>query len=110
MFTQIEISLLARLLIAHLLTDFVFQSDSWVEQRRNNGWYSKHLYLHGIVAGLLAYLFSGFWSVLWLPVAVAATHILIDGIKAGYENSLKSFFAEQLGHVTVLLIILVLVI
>lgn len=61
MFTQIEISLLARLLIAHLLTDFVFQSDSWVELRRKNGWYSKHLYLHGIVAGLLAYLFSGLW-------------------------------------------------
>ncbi len=110
MFTQIEISLLARLLIAHLLTDFVFQSDSWVELRRKNGWYSKHLYLHGIVAGLLAYLFSGLWNVIWLPVAVAATHILIDGIKARYENDLKSFFADQLGHFAVLLVIWVLVI
>jgi len=110
MFTQIEISLLIRLLIAHLLTDFVFQSDLWVEQRRRDGWRSRHLYLHGIVAGVLAYLFSGLWGLLWLPAAIAATHILIDGIKAKYENDLKSFFADQFGHFAVLLVIWVLII
>ena len=41
--------MLIRLIIAHLLTDFVFQSDSWVNQRFKNGWHSKHLYLHGIL-------------------------------------------------------------
>ncbi|MBU4222348.1 MAG: DUF3307 domain-containing protein [Euryarchaeota archaeon] len=102
MFTQIEISLLARLVIAHLLTDFVFQSDKWVQMRRKDGWRSKHLYLHGAIAGVLAYLFSGLWEVLWLPAAVAATHILIDGIKSRYENDLKSFFADQFGHFAVL--------
>ncbi|MDP3106277.1 MAG: DUF3307 domain-containing protein [Candidatus Methanoperedens sp.] len=110
MFTQIEISLLVRLVIAHLLTDFVFQSDKWVQLRRKDGWYSKHLYLHGAIAGVLAYLFSGLWGVLWLPAAVAATHILIDGIKARYQNDLKSFFADQFGHFAVLLVIWILVI
>jgi len=42
-----EISLLIRLIIAHLLTDFIFQSDSWVNQKYKDGWHSKHLYLHG---------------------------------------------------------------
>ncbi len=109
MIDQMDISLLIRLLIAHLLTDFVFQSDSWVEKRRTDGWRSRHLYLHGIMAGVLAYIFSGSWSLMWLPVAVAVTHILIDGIKAGYENDLKSFFADQFGHFAVLFVIWILV-
>jgi hypothetical protein len=110
MFTQIEISLLIRLLIAHLLTDFVFQSDTWVELRMKNGWHSRHLYLHGIAAGILAYVFSGLWNMLWIPAAVITTHILIDGIKARYENNLQSFFADQFGHFSVLLVIWVLII
>jgi hypothetical protein len=110
MIDQMDISLLVRLLIAHLLADFVFQSDSWVEQRKKDGWRSRHLYLHGIVAGVLAYLLSGFWSLLWLPAVVALTHIVIDGIKARYENDLKSFFADQLGHFVVLIAIWILVI
>ncbi len=110
MITQIDISLLIRLVIAHLLTDFVFQSDSWVEQRKKDGWRSRHLYMHGIVAGVLAYLLSGLWSLMWLPVVVAATHILIDGIKARHENDIKSFFADQSGHFLVLIVIWILVV
>lgn len=100
-----ETSLLIRLIIAHLLADFVFQSDSWVNQRFKNGWHSKHLYLHGMVAGILAYLFSASWSLIWVPIATAATHILIDGMKSKYENDVRSFLADQLGHFTVLLAI-----
>ncbi len=37
MLTEMEISLLIRLIIAYLLTDFVFQSDSWVNQRYKDG-------------------------------------------------------------------------
>lgn len=105
MVTQMEISLLIRLIIAHLLSDFVFQSDSWINQRFKDGWYSKRLYLHGIIAGILAYFFSGLWSLIWIPIAVAVTHILIDGIKAKYENNIHSFLTDQLGHFIVLLAI-----
>jgi len=47
---------------------------------------------------------------IWIPAAVAATHILIDGIKSRYENDLKSFFADQIGHFAVLIAIWILVI
>jgi len=100
-----EISLLIRLIIAHLLTDFIFQSDSWVNQKFKDGWHSKHLYLHGIIAGILAYFFTGLWSLIWIPITVAFTHILIDGIKAKYENNIQSFLTDQLGHFIVLLAI-----
>ena len=110
MFTPIEISLLIRLIIAHLLTDFVFQPDSWVDQRFKNGWHSKYLYLHGIIAGVLAYFLSGLWNLIWIPAAVAATHILIDGLKAKYENNIQSFLLDQLGHFMVILVIWILII
>ena len=105
MITQMEISLLIRLIIAHLLSDFVFQSDSWVNLRFKDGWHSKHLYLHGIIAGILAYFFSGLWNYIWIIFVVAITHILIDGIKAKYENNIQSFLIDQLGHFMVLLAI-----
>src|SRR3990170_2385717 len=104
MITQLEISLLIRLIIAHLVTDFVFQNDSWVSHRFKDGWRSKHLYFHGFIAGMLAYFFSGLWSYIWIPIVVAATHILIDGIKATKsEDDIKSFSTDQLGHFIVLL-------
>lgn len=103
MITPEETSLLIRLIIAHLLTDFLFQSDSWVESRFNKGWLSKYLYLHGLIGGLLAYFFSALWSYIWIPIAVAITHILIDGIKVKCEDTLQSFINDQLAHFIVLL-------
>lgn len=97
-----EISLLIRLIIAHLLTDFVFQSDSWVKQKYKDGWHSRSLYVHGAVAGILAYLFSGLWSLIWIPVTIAATHIIIDGVKAKFDDNIKSFSLDQLAHFAVI--------
>lgn len=107
MFTQMDISLLIRLIIAHLLTDFVFQSDSWVKHRFQKGWYSEYLYIHGIIVGLFAYLFSGLWGwgLIWIPVTVAVTHILIDGIKTKYKDNIHSFLIDQFGHFMVILAI-----
>ncbi|MCL7413040.1 MAG: DUF3307 domain-containing protein [ANME-2 cluster archaeon] len=105
MLTQMEISLLIRLIIAHLLTDFVFQSDSWVNRRFKDGWHSRYLYIHGAIAGILAYLFSGQWNLIWIPFAIAATHIVIDGFKANYEDNTRSFLLDQFGHFAVILAI-----
>lgn len=105
MVTQMELSLLIRLIIAHLLTDFVFQSDSWVNQRFKNGWHSKYLYVHGILAGILAYFFSGLWNLFWIPLVITATHILIDGLKIKFENNIQSIVIDQLGHIIVILAI-----
>ncbi len=102
MLTQMEISLLIRLIIAHLLTDFVFQSDSWVKRKYKDGWHSRYLYAHGAVAGILAYLFSGLWNLIWIPVTIAATHIIIDGVKANFDDNIKSFSLDQLAHFAVI--------
>lgn len=105
-----EISLLIRLIIAHLFTDFIFQSDSWVNQRFKDGWRSKHLYLHGAIAGFLAYFASGLWGNIWILIIVAITHILIDGIKTKFKNNIRSFLIDQLAHFAILLFIWILII
>jgi len=105
MLTEMEISLLIRLIISHLLTDFVFQSNSWVNQRFKDGWHSKYLYLHGIIAGFFAYILSGLWSLIWIPIAIAVTHIVIDGIKAKYDNNIQAFVIDQFCHFVVILAI-----
>jgi hypothetical protein len=110
MITQMEISLLIRLIIAHLLTDFIFQSDSWVNQRFKDGWHSKHLYLHGAIAGFLAYFSSGLWGNIWILFVVAITHILIDGIKTKFKNNIQSFLIDQLAHFVILLFIWIVII
>jgi len=100
-----EISLLIRLIIAHLLTDFVFQSDLRVKERFKHGWHSKYLYVHGVIAGIFAYLFSGLWGLIWIPIITATTHIIIDGLKAKSKDNIQSFSLDQLGHFAVILAI-----
>jgi len=105
-----EIFLLIRLTVAHLLADFVFQKDSWVKDRYLNGWNSKYLYLHGLIAGLLVYIFSYQWSALWLFVVVALSHIIIDGLKIRKEDNIMMFLVDQLGHLMVLIFVWLLII
>lgn len=103
-----EISLLARLMVAHLLTDFLFQKDSWVKNRFIEGWSSRYLYLHGVWAGILAYLLSGLWTAVWLPLVVAGTHTIIDGLKARRADNIVMFLLDQAGHAAVLLFVWIL--
>jgi len=97
--------LFIRLLIAHVLTDFLFQPDPWIRDKRANHWHAKYLYVHGILAGILAYVFAGVWGALWIGILVAITHILIDGLKSYYEDTTPAFLADQIAHTGVLFIV-----
>ncbi len=67
-----------KLILAHLIGDFVLQSKRWVEEKEKRGAHSFKLYLHGLVHGALVWLFL--WDIRsWAPaLAIAAVHILID--------------------------------
>lgn len=60
LFSQADMLLLLRLITAHLIVDFLIQTDSCVEQRFEKKWTSGLLYVHGALAGVLAYIFAGF--------------------------------------------------
>ena len=64
-YTNQEIIILFRLIIAHLLSDFLLQTDKMV---RNKKWFSKEMLIHiGIV-----YILTALFSFLWWQSAIIA--------------------------------------
>ncbi len=102
---EYDFALLLRLLTAHLISDFIFQTDAVVARRFARKWASGWLYLHGILAGLLAYCFAFRWDALWVPVAIAISHILVDGFKSQVKDTAGSFLLDQLIHLILIVII-----
>ncbi|MEP6596821.1 MAG: DUF3307 domain-containing protein, partial [Ginsengibacter sp.] len=49
----IEYTWLIKLLLAHLLTDFILQPASWIENRNRKHFTSEKLYLHGVITALV---------------------------------------------------------
>lgn len=101
-----ELIFALQLLLAHILTDFVFQSKSLIDLKREKKARTPFLYLHAILAGLLTYLIVQDWS-LWLPpLIIAVTHFFIDLWKLHQRNdSLRYFLLDQLFHLLVLLVV-----
>src|SRR5690606_39148097 len=98
-----EITLLLRLLAAHMLTDFILQPGSWVKDRIEKGARSPRLYLHGILTAFTAYVFSGMYSNWLIPLAVFVTHTAIDYIKSTYgKRNFSHFILDQTAHILVL--------
>jgi hypothetical protein len=94
---------LIKLLLAHLLTDFVLQPTSWIESRNKKHFQSVHLYLHGLITALAALLLIGvhYW---WVVLIILVTHIAIDGWKSYRPNETKYFLIDQCLHLLVILV------
>jgi len=99
------INLLLRLIIAHLLTDFVFQPLSWVQDRKTKQIRSVKLVWHAAVTTLFAYAFSGLYSCWWLPLVIFVSHYLIDLAKSYLPDKFIYFIADQVMHLLVIVII-----
>lgn len=101
-----EISLLLRLLIAHLLTDFILQPKSWVADRELKKGKSGKLYLHILVTTLVAYLLSGKYDNWVIPAVIFSTHLTIDYIKSRVEKDHFGYFiADQIAHILVIVLL-----
>ncbi len=93
---------LIKLLLAHLLTDFVLQPGSWIRSRNEKHFASPHLYLHGAVTAFVAGMFIG--PSYWITVLVILlTHTLIDGWKSYRPQTSLYFLLDQAVHLLVLL-------
>ena len=97
-----------KLLLAHLLGDFILQPNSWVEKREIGKYKSKHLYFHALVhLGLLLLLFINEIPKYYLGIiVVTAFHLLIDLGKIYAKNKIKSaailFIIDQFLHLTII--------
>ncbi|MXV52149.1 DUF3307 domain-containing protein [Pedobacter sp. HMF7647] len=101
---QQEVLVLIRLILAHLLTDFVFQPASWVKERSLKKYKSPKLYAHIVVTAVVAYFFSGIWGAWWLPLLIGISHLAIDIWKSYKPARVKFFILDQLFHLLILLV------
>ena len=92
---------LTKLLLSHLLTDFVLQPSAWVEDRRQKHFASGKLYLHALVTAALAYILIG-WQYWIVAVILLVTHFLIDGWKSYRPERAAYFVIDQLLHLLVI--------
>jgi hypothetical protein len=106
-FSSTELALLFRLILAHILTDFIFQSNKWVDDKRKNQGKSTYLYLHGCFTAILAYIFAGYWTNLWIPITIGITHTIIDYLKLKFDKdgSIVGFITDQFAHFVVIIIV-----
>jgi hypothetical protein len=97
-----EMTILLRLLAAHLLGDFLLQPSSWVASKEEKKAKSGSLYLHVLVITALTYLLLWDWSKWYVPLIIGLTHLLIDIWKCYRKNSLTYFLADQALHIAVI--------
>ncbi|MGZ3853058.1 MAG: DUF3307 domain-containing protein [Flavisolibacter sp.] len=97
------ITWLVKLVLAHLITDFILQPTNWIENRNKRHFRSPFLYAHGLVTAIAALLMIGihYW---WIVLIILATHIAIDGWKSYRPNKTKYFLIDQCLHLLVILV------
>lgn len=105
LFSTEQGNLLIRLLLAHIISDFVLQTDSMVQNKK---WFSLEMLYHIVIVFLLTFLLSSLWKI---SLFIAVSHWITDGfkiqLKSKYENeplNIKQlrdkqlFIADQLVH------------
>ncbi|NNC71117.1 MAG: DUF3307 domain-containing protein [Flavobacteriaceae bacterium] len=98
--------ILLQLILAHVLTDFVFQSTRMVEHKRKHKARSWYLYAHSALAGVLTYLLLQQWSQFLVPGIIVVSHFFIDLWKLHQKkDNLKYFLLDQLFHISVLILV-----
>jgi Protein of unknown function (DUF3307) len=102
---------LIKLILAHLLGDFLLQPDSWVKAKEEKKLYAWQLYVHALIHFALILLLIwdlAFWK--W-ALLIAAFHLIIDIAKVFLQKKKTKrtyFFADQLVHLLFILFIWIL--
>jgi len=97
--------ILIKLLLAHLVADFILQWRSLLQHKQVKKFASPYLYLHGLIHAALMMLVLWDFSYLYGVLIIAASHTVIDGLKVTLQNDRNErtlFFIDQLLHLVIL--------
>ncbi|HEX7358473.1 MAG TPA: DUF3307 domain-containing protein [Ignavibacteriaceae bacterium] len=98
--SSILIQFLIPLLTAHLLADFIFQTDEDVKRKHSILVFGKHI----LIVTILSYLLVGLWYCITIPVIILISHTLIDLLKKTIKkDSLTIFLVDQAAHYLVII-------
>jgi hypothetical protein len=94
-----------KLILAHLLGDFILQPNSWVADKERRKLKSPYLYLHVLIHTVLSFIFLWNTDLWWVALLVGGTHFIIDASKLIFQtvkNKKRWFFIDQLLHILVI--------
>ncbi|MCQ9633346.1 DUF3307 domain-containing protein [Chryseobacterium sp. WG14] len=94
-----------KLILAHLLGDFVLQPDSWVADKENYKLKSKFLYFHVLIHTVISFVFLWDLQLWWVALLIGGSHFVIDAAKLSFQTIKTKktwFFIDQLLHMIVI--------
>lgn len=101
------LTLFLKLLLAHLLGDFLLQPQSWIRKRKDNILYLLlHVFVHLLT---LSVVLISSWSAYWLLIlSIGCAHLAIDSLKIWWEKlwpykPIFLFVLDQFLHIAVLI-------
>jgi len=100
---SLSVDLLLRILVAHFLSDFIFQPTKWATKKDDKGFKSWQLYVHTAIT--VATLFIILWDLkLWeLILVISFSHLIIDSIKSAIKKSnVWVFITDQTLHLIII--------
>lgn len=95
-----------KLILAHIIGDFILQSNSWVADKEKKQLKSKYLYLHVLIHAVLSFIFLWHINLWWIPLLIGITHFTIDALKLRFQKPKTRklwFFIDQALHILVIL-------
>ncbi|WP_298121646.1 DUF3307 domain-containing protein [Flavobacterium sp.] len=95
-----------KLLLAHLIGDFLLQPTSWVIDKETKKHRSVYLYLHTLLHFILAWLLVGKTTFVWFALGLAIIHGFIDFLKLYFQNKKTQrlwFSVDQILHLLVII-------
>jgi Protein of unknown function (DUF3307) len=95
-----------KLLLAHLIGDFLLQPTSWVIDKETKKHRSIYLYLHTFLHFILAWILVGETAFGWFALGLAISHGFIDFLKLNFQNKKTQrlwFSVDQLLHLVVII-------
>jgi hypothetical protein len=99
------ITILLRLLLAHLLGDFLLQPTKWVKAKSTRKEKAPEMYYHVLVVAALTYIALWNWSNWYIPLIVLVSHLIIDIWKSHCPHSFVYFLADQALHFLVIVVV-----
>lgn len=100
--------ILVKLLLAHLIGDFILQPKSWVYEKEELKHRSPKFYVHAILHGLLVLLLLWDWKFWFLALLIAILHYVIDLVKLYCQkgnNKSTWFFIDQTLHLVIIFVL-----
>jgi len=98
------ITILIKLIAAHLIGDFLLQTDRLCGMKYSNNT-SKRLIglgIHSSIQAILSYIFIAEWTLWIVPLVIFISHFVIDFVKVVCNGRLPALLVDQFAHYIVI--------